>query len=111
MTELVEMITLYRFRIWQDTETKEYRLDDGLYTQEVPIDFLELFNQPSENEVFDEDKVFTVFTKDSENLNISTDEGQDAPTLLIFSKNRDKISTYIAGMLLYRGLDGVFNVQ
>lgn len=87
-------IKMYRFRIWKNEGSDEYRMDDDVYANDVPPAFVEQFNKSG--------KVFTIFA-DSGAI-----DGADGPVLLILSDNRDAIAHYVSGFLFGRKLDEVF---
>jgi|10_taG_2_1085330.scaffolds.fasta_scaffold00240_19 hypothetical protein len=94
MTDTLETTQLYRFRIWKEVGSDEYSMDDDVYTNEVPLEFIEKFNQSG--------KVFTIFA-DSGSI-----DNAEGPVLLILSQDKESMKSYMAGFFLMQKLDEIF---
>ena len=93
-----ETKTLYRFRIWKDSNGF-YSYDDDIYLQEVPEEMIEVFHI--------EDEVYTMFADTGEDVDNTS--GANGRILLVLSDNQEKISEYVKGIFLAVGLDKHFD--
>ena len=92
--EPLEMIKIFRFRIWRDLETGEYTCDDDVYSHDVPLEMIEAFHKPGE--------VYSLF---AQNETIEADK----PVLLVMCDNPKKISDFVSGLNFGRNLDSMFD--
>lgn len=96
---VVETTKIFRFRVWKDKVTKAYATDDDVYVNDVPVDFLEMFDRSQKS------PVFSIF---ADNGAIKEAEGS---ILLLLSEDREAISNYVSGFLFGLKIDKVFDQE